>query len=98
MNLIPTKREGRDALLGVRPEHFEPCAPGEAMLTVDVDLVEPLGSDTLVYGHLGENSSGARVAVRLHESFDARTGRLAVRYDPARAHYFDPASGKRIER
>jgi sn-glycerol 3-phosphate transport system ATP-binding protein len=96
MNLIPHKLEGREVLLGVRPEHLEPCAEREAMLNVDVDLIEPLGSDTLVYGHLGGNGSGARVAVRLHESVDARTGRLAVRYPPARAHYFDAASGRRI--
>ncbi|OFZ89004.1 MAG: sn-glycerol-3-phosphate ABC transporter ATP-binding protein UgpC [Betaproteobacteria bacterium RBG_16_66_20] len=97
MNLIPSKREGRDALLGVRPEHLAPCGRGEAMMTVDVDLIEPLGSDTLVYGHLGANGAGARVAVRLHQSVDARAGHLAVRYDPAQAHWFDPASGKRIE-
>jgi sn-glycerol 3-phosphate transport system ATP-binding protein len=96
MNLIPHRLEGREVLLGVRPEHLEPCAEGEAMLKVDVDLIEPLGSDTLVYGHLGANGAGARIAVRLHESVDARTGRLAVRYAPSRAHYFDPASGKRI--
>jgi hypothetical protein len=36
--------------------------------------------------------------VRLHESVDARTGHLAVRYPASRAHYFDPATGKRIER
>ena len=35
-------------------------------MTVDVDLVEPLGADTLVYGHIGANGTGARVAVRLH--------------------------------
>ena len=97
MNLIPEKRDGREVLLGVRPEHLEPCAPGEAKLTVDIDLIEPLGSDTLVYGHLGANGTGARVAVRLHQSVDARTGHLPVRYDPAQAHYFDPASGLRIE-
>ena len=57
----------------------------------------PLGSDTLVYGHLAGNGTGARVAVRLHQSVTARTGHLSVRYDPAMAHYFDPASGKRIE-
>jgi sn-glycerol 3-phosphate transport system ATP-binding protein len=96
MNLIASKRNGQDVLLGVRPEHLEPCAQGEAMLTVDVDLIEPLGSDTLVYGHLGANRTGARVAVRLHQSMIARTGHLPVRYDPAQAHYFDPASGKRI--
>jgi len=97
MNLIPAKREGRDALLGVRPEHLEPCAQGEALMTVDVDLIEPLGSDTLVYGHLGTNGAGARVAVRLHQSVDARVGHLPVRYDPAQAHWFDSASGSRIE-
>jgi sn-glycerol 3-phosphate transport system ATP-binding protein len=97
MNLIPAKREGRDVLLGVRPEHLEPCAQGDATMTVDIDLIEPLGSDTLVYGHTGANGAGARVAVRLHQSVDARTGHLAVRHSPAHAHYFDPQSGKRIE-
>jgi sn-glycerol 3-phosphate transport system ATP-binding protein len=98
MNLIPSKRNGQDVLLGVRPEHLEPCAAGDAMLTVDIDLIEPLGSDTLVYGHLGANKTGARVAVRLHQSVDARTGHLPVRYDPAQTHCFDPASGQRIDR
>ena len=97
MNLIPSQRDGREVLLGVRPEHLEPCAQGDAAMTVDIDLIEPLGSDTLVYGHIGAERTGARVAVRLHQSVDARTGHLPVRYDPARAHYFEPASGKRIE-
>ncbi len=97
MNLVPTKRDGRDLLLGVRPEHLEPCAESDAAMVLDVDLIEPLGSDTLVYGHLGSNGSGARVAVRLHQSAVARTGRLAVRYDPAMAHTFDAASGKRLD-
>jgi sn-glycerol 3-phosphate transport system ATP-binding protein len=96
MNLIPAQRNGQAVLLGMRPEHLEPCTPGEAMLTVDVDLVEPLGSDTLVYGHLGENGAGARIAVRLHQSFAAHTGRLPLRYDPAHEHFFDAASGLRI--
>jgi sn-glycerol 3-phosphate transport system ATP-binding protein len=93
MNLIP--RDGR--LLGVRPEHLEPCAAAEATLTIEVDLIEPLGSDTLVYGHLG-GGDGARVAARLHAAMPARTGTLALRYDPANVHWFDPASGKRVER
>jgi len=96
MNLIPTKREGRDVLLGVRPEHLEPCSASDANMTVDIDLIEPLGSDTLVYGHTGTNGAGARVAVRLHQSVTAQTGHLPVRYDPAQAHYFDPQSGQRL--
>ncbi len=97
MNLIPTPRGGRDMLLGVRPEHLEPCGERDATMTVDVDLVEPLGADTLVYGHLGANGTGARVAVRLQESMAAQPGRLPVRYDAARAHWFDAASGLRVE-
>jgi len=97
MNLIPQRRGEREVLLGVRPEHLEPCSAAEAALTVDIDLVEPLGSDTLVYGHLAaSNGAGARVAVRLHQSVDARTGHLAVRFDPAKAHYFDAASGAHL--
>src|SRR5688500_15295113 len=95
MNLIPQKRDGRDVLFGIRPEHLEPCAESEASLVAEIDLVEPLGADTLVYGHLGAN--GGRVAARLHSSVDARAGKLALRYDPALKHYFDPASGARID-
>jgi sn-glycerol 3-phosphate transport system ATP-binding protein len=97
MNLIPTQRNGQDILLGIRPEHLEPCAPGEAMMTVEVDLLEPLGSDTLVYGRLAGDSNGTRVAVRLHQSFAAHTGKLTLRYDRANEHHFDVASGLRIE-
>jgi sn-glycerol 3-phosphate transport system ATP-binding protein len=92
MNLIP--KDGR--LLGIRPEHLEPCAPADASITLEVDLIEPLGSDTLVYGHLG-GADKTRVAARLHSSVDARTGKLPLRFDPAKAHWFDPASGQRIE-
>jgi len=93
MNLIPRERDGRKVLFGIRPEHLEPCAESEAMLVVDVDLIEPLGADTLVYGHV---DGGARVAARLHSSAVARTGKLPLRYDPAQAHYFDAGTGARL--
>jgi sn-glycerol 3-phosphate transport system ATP-binding protein len=94
MNLIPAERDGRRVLLGIRPEHLEPCAPAEAMLTADIDLIEPLGADTLIYGHV--DGEGTRVAARLHASAAARAGRLPLRYRPADAHYFDAASGTRL--
>ena len=94
MNLIPEQRQGRPVLFGIRPEHLEPCAETEAKLIVEVDLIEPLGADTLVYGHLPSNP-GARVAARLSASVDARAGKLPLRYDPAHAHYFDAGTGLR---
>jgi len=92
MNLIP--RDGR--LLGIRPEHLEPCTESEAAIVAEVDLVEPLGADTLVYGHIS-GADGARVAARLPAASRAQAGKLALRYDPANVHWFDAASGKRIE-
>jgi len=96
MNLIPETKDGREVLFGIRPEHLEPCAESEAKFVVEVDLIEPLGADTLVYGHLAGNGEGVRVAARLHASLDARTGRLPLSYDPAQAHWFDAASGNRL--
>jgi sn-glycerol 3-phosphate transport system ATP-binding protein len=95
MNLIPEQRQDRAVLFGIRPEHLEPCAESEAKLIVDIDLIEPLGADTLVYGHLGSNP-GARVAARLSASVDARAGKLPLRYDPAHVHYFDAGTGARL--
>jgi sn-glycerol 3-phosphate transport system ATP-binding protein len=92
MNLIPQTRDGRKVLFGIRPEHLEPAPESEANLVIDVDLIEPLGADTLVYGH----SDGTRVAARLHSSIDARAGRLPLRYRPEHTHYFDAESGFRI--
>jgi multiple sugar transport system ATP-binding protein len=37
--------EGREAICGIRPEHFERCAAGEGA-PAQVLLVEPLGSET----------------------------------------------------
>jgi len=88
---------GREILLGVRPEHLEPCSAEEALLTAMVDLVEPLGSDTLVYGHLGADGSGVRIAARLHASTSASDGRLGLRFAAGSMHFYDPASGGRIE-
>ncbi len=96
MNLIPQDRNGKPVLFGIRPEHLQPCSGAEAMLTPEIDLIEPLGSDTLVYGHL-DTHGGARIAARLDTSIDARAGKLPLRYDASRVHYFDPESGKRID-
>jgi sn-glycerol 3-phosphate transport system ATP-binding protein len=99
MNLIPQERDGRKVLFGIRPEHLEPCAEADALLMPEIDLIEPLGADTLVYGHLDAHldQRGVRIAARLHASAPARTGRLPLRYRPADVHYFDAVSGARIE-
>ncbi|MGD9951562.1 MAG: sn-glycerol-3-phosphate import ATP-binding protein UgpC [Burkholderiales bacterium] len=89
--------DGRPVLLGVRPEHLETCGDAEALLRPDIDFIELLGSDSLVYGHLGADRTGARVAARLHTSVVAKEGRLPLRFAAEHMHLFDPESGKRIE-
>jgi sn-glycerol 3-phosphate transport system ATP-binding protein len=89
--------EGRDVLLGVRPEHLEGCYADAALLSPDIDFIELLGSDSLVYGHLGAEKRGARVAARLHTSVVAQEGHLPLRFAPEHMHLFDPATTKRIE-
>jgi sn-glycerol 3-phosphate transport system ATP-binding protein len=89
--------DGRNVLLGVRPEHLETCPPEAALLVPDIDFIELLGSDSLVYGHLGADKTGARIAARLHTSVVAKEGHLPLRFAPEHMHLFDPGSGKRIE-
>jgi sn-glycerol 3-phosphate transport system ATP-binding protein len=88
--------DGRSVLLGVRPEHLETCPPQDALLVPDIDFIELLGSDSLVYGHLGADKQGARIAARLHTSVVAKEGHLPLRFAPEHMHLFDPDSGKRI--
>jgi len=89
--------EGREVLLGVRPEHFEACASDEALLSANIDFIELLGSDSLVYGHLGADKSSARVAARLHTSVVAKEGSLPLRFSAAHMHLFDPSTGLRMD-
>jgi sn-glycerol 3-phosphate transport system ATP-binding protein len=96
MNLVPEERDGRQRLFGVRPEHLEPCSESQAQLVLEVDLVEPLGADTLVYGHLRSKPNGARLAARVHSSLAVAAGRLPLRYDAANVHYFDAETGMRL--
>ncbi len=93
MNLMPMKQNGRDLLLGIRPEHLEPCAPGEADFTAEVDLIEPLGADTLAHGRV----EGTSIIARLPAATHVTEGALSLRYAPENRHFFDPQSGARVE-
>jgi sn-glycerol 3-phosphate transport system ATP-binding protein len=83
-----------EALLGLRPEHIEPCAAQDAIAEVDVRVVEALGADSFAYGSLG----GQPIVVRLDSHARVRAGdKLPVTSSPDHLHFFDAQSGKRIE-
>ena len=87
---------GRKLLLGLRPEDLQPCEAGQSMITPHIDFTELLGSDTLVYGHIGPQKTGTRIAARLHAQLKASEGALPLRFAATAVHLFDAATGKRI--
>ena len=82
--------EGREVLYGIRPEH---CSLGVVGLPVEVVVVEPTGADTQLYCRF----DGRDVTATIRDRADCRPGdRIHLAPDPARAHVFDAASGKRL--
>ncbi|MCQ0986097.1 ABC transporter ATP-binding protein [Jiella marina] len=78
------------AILGVRPEHLAVVPEDEAAFLANIDLVEPLGSDTLVHFKLAGNDAIARV----EPDRRPRPGEvMPLAPVPGKAHLFDPASG-----
>jgi multiple sugar transport system ATP-binding protein len=74
--------------LGIRPEFVGLCAVDQGVGNVDVLVVEPLGSETLV--HL--NAGGQPLVARLPGFADVRVGtRIGVKLDRRRLYLFDAA-------
>ncbi len=93
MNLLrqaPGARAGE--ILGVRPEHLDVADTGWPL---QVETVELLGAERLVYGSLGEE----QVIVRLDASRPAPSpgGTLTVAPRAGSLHRFDEQTGRRIE-
>ena len=83
---------GHSLTVGIRPEHLEPAPDG---LDLAIDLIEPLGSETLVHGHLAGQDEQSLV-VRVAGAAPAGE-RLTVWPQPRHLHVFDRASGRRID-
>jgi multiple sugar transport system ATP-binding protein len=90
---------GSDVILGIRPEDLRwargDADEGQVALRAQVEVVEPLGSETLVTVAIGEH--------RLIARFPPRTGispgeNVDLAFDPAHVHLFDPGSGASVLR
>jgi multiple sugar transport system ATP-binding protein len=86
----------RPAILGIRPEHVAtgPLVAGAPLREeVTVDLVEPMGSDTLVWVQLGN----APFRVRMDGQARVSPGdRLTIGLDPAKSSLFDARTEERL--
>ncbi len=89
--------DARAAVLGVRPEHIllDAAASKAAtdVLKAVVDLVEPMGSDSLVWLKLADNVISARV--ESNQTFEPGQ-KVDVRFRVGLASVFDEASGERL--
>jgi sn-glycerol 3-phosphate transport system ATP-binding protein len=85
---------GMPVTLGLRPEHLLPTE-GSIAVELRVDLVEPLGADTLAHGHF--SAIDTDVTVRLPGNAQVAAGDvLKLAAAPARMHVFDRETGQRL--
>lgn len=94
MNLLPPGTVKENRITGLRPEHLNFKKEGTRLpFRPTVDIVEPLGSETIV--HLALNGADARISVRLPpgETAPARGTVCDLFADMSKARFFDPHSG-----
>jgi sn-glycerol 3-phosphate transport system ATP-binding protein len=83
--------DGKAVTVGIRPEHIRLNPDG---VSLRIDLVEPLGSETLVHGRLaapGEPALVMRLAGRAPES-----DTLGIEFPAEHIHVFDAETGLRL--
>jgi multiple sugar transport system ATP-binding protein len=81
---------GRPVVLGFRPEHLTLAeGPGPVAVTLEADLVEPMGAETLL--HL---RAGGKILIARIKPMDriARGDAVKIALDLAHAHLFDPVT------
>ena len=81
--------DGRRVIVGIRPEHLT----RGSMLQVTVDLVEPIGHESIVYA-----SAGTEKLVAIFDPHDAPHAgdTISLAVDASRTHLFDAESEKAI--
>jgi len=99
MNLlrqVPGGSGDHDAgkILGIRPEHLRVVADGG--WPMQVDTVELLGAERLVYGHV----NGEALTLRIDEAAPCPASGQTVYVQPTqphRVHWFDAQTGRRVD-
>jgi multiple sugar transport system ATP-binding protein len=85
-----------EAILGVRPEHIAVGPSSKDMpfsTEVEVEIVEPMGAETLGWTKLG----GQALTFRADGEMDLQAGqKVSIGFDPGRGSIFNAESGQRI--
>ena len=100
-----TEADGGEVTIGFRPEDLEITTDtGDGVMPIVVDIIEELGSDGYVYGHLDgaeQGTSGSvtedHLVVRVPPRTAPKPGSVMnVRITPGHKHVFSAATGKRL--
>lgn len=96
LGMAADEMDGREVILGIRPEQIAlGAAEGNGLpgIRAEVQVTEPTGPDLLVFVTLNQT----KVCCRLAPDVACRVGdNLNLQLDPARVLLFDAASGERL--
>jgi multiple sugar transport system ATP-binding protein len=82
--------DGQSVIYGIRPEHLDIADSG---FPATISVVEPTGSETIVFLRFGETE----IVAVFHDWHDFKPGQtLHLRPRADRAHLFDSVTGKRV--
>jgi sn-glycerol 3-phosphate transport system ATP-binding protein len=88
---LPARYSGDAVTIGIRPEHL---TLGGDDLTLTVDLLEPLGSETVLHGRIAGHEDETIVVKISGTVVPSET--ITASLQPDQAHVFDQETGKRI--
>jgi multiple sugar transport system ATP-binding protein len=96
LDALQGELEGREVILGIRPEQIllaQADADAQSSIRAEVGVIEPTGPDTLVFVTLNQT----KVCCRLAPDAAPRVGEtLELQFDPAKVLLFDAQSGERL--
>ncbi|HEU4955049.1 MAG TPA: ABC transporter ATP-binding protein [Gemmatimonadales bacterium] len=96
-DLLPSLAGRAPGTLGVRPHDVTVVAAEAGDSDALVDVVEPRGSELLLYLRLGTRGEGPEIRVVTPPDLDVAPDRVVgLRFDRARLHFFDQESGRRV--
>jgi ABC-type sugar transport system ATPase subunit len=105
MNLLPAELlpslgnpGSKGAMLGVRPHDATVVPAGAGDSDALVDVVEPRGSELLLYLRLGARGEGPEIRVITLPDLDVAPDRVVgLKFDRGRLHFFDQEAGRRLQ-
>lgn len=87
---------GRNAVFGIRPENFSlitGAVSEDTFIPAIIEVIEPLGADTLVYFRLGQTFACARLEPHIQIAVNDR---VMFRPELTRMHLFDAETGRAV--